>query len=159
MIDWTVSDQMFEHPIQKQVVLFLLRSVFELSSACLRALASSLPCSCSVNVGTFSVTNLACCRAWKWCGCILSGGGLLFVSLIVVSLDMLLWTPEGMALNHTLVWMISVFGHFSCCIGLRCTWNCGFPLAAQTSNVQAWKEVPCFNGHLGVILFSWDLSQ
>jgi len=47
---------MLECPMQKCVVLLLLRSLLELSLAFLIALASSLCCSCSVNDGTFSVT-------------------------------------------------------------------------------------------------------
>jgi len=49
MIEWTGSDQMLEHPKQKHAVLFLFRSLLELSLlACLRALASPLSCSGSV---------------------------------------------------------------------------------------------------------------
>jgi len=123
MIEWTGSDQMLEHPAQKQVVLLLLRSLLELSLACLRTLTSSLCCSCSVNV-----TGAVCCSAWKC-----SSGRFLFVSVIVVSSDSILQTPEWMALKRASVWMMSAFRHFSCWFGLRCTRNCRFPLVAQTS--------------------------
>mgnify|MGYP007080222017 CR=1 FL=1 len=75
---------------------------------------------CSVNVGIFLAIGHAFCTAWKCCGQILSGGRFLFVSVIVVSLDSLLWTPEGMAFKQALVWILSAFGHFSCWFGLRC---------------------------------------
>jgi len=120
MIEWTGSDQMLECPMQKHVVLLLLRSLLELSLACLRVLASLLCCSCSVSVGIFLVTGHACCGAWKCCGWILSTGIFLFVSVIVDSSDSLLWTPAGMALKHALVWMLSGFRCFSCWFGLRC---------------------------------------
>jgi len=60
------------------------------------------------------VISPACCGAWKRCVEILSGFGFLFVSVIVVRLEILLWTPEGMALKQALVWMLSAFGCFSC---------------------------------------------
>jgi len=41
-----------------------------------------------------------------------------------------------MALKHALVWMLSTFRHFSCWLGLRCTWNCSFPSSDQTSSVS-----------------------
>jgi len=46
----TGLDQMLECPMQKWVVLLLLRSLLELFLACLTALASSLCCGCLVNV-------------------------------------------------------------------------------------------------------------
>jgi len=122
--------------MQKQIVLVLFCLLSESSSACLRALASLLCSSCSVNVGIFLVTGPAGCRAWKCCGWMLSSHRFLFVSVIVVSLDSLLWTPEGMALKHALAWMLAVSRCFSCWFGLRCTQNCTAPLVAQTSSVS-----------------------
>jgi len=150
MIEWTGLDQMSECQKQKQAVLLLLRSLLQLSSACLTAWASSLCCSCSVNAGTFLVTSPACCGAWKRCGWILSSVRFLFVSVIVVSSDRFLQTPEGMALKHALVWMPSAFRHFSCWFGLRCTRNCRFPLVAQTSSVSRHgKKFPVSTDILG----------
>jgi len=107
-------------------------------------------CSCSVNVGTFLVIGPACWRAWKCCGQILSGGRFLFVSVIVVSSDSLLWTPEGTTLKHALVWMLSAFGCFSCWFGLRCTRNCRFPLVAQMSSASGCgKKFPVSTDILG----------
>ena len=60
----------------------------------------------------------------------------MFVSVIVVSLDGLLQTPEGMALKHALVCMLFAFGHFTCWFGLRCTLSCGSPLVAQTKSAS-----------------------
>jgi len=154
MIEWTGLDQVLEHRMQKQAVLLLLHSLLELSLACLAALASSLCSSCSVIVGTFLVTGPACCGAWKCCGQILSGGRFLFVSVIVVSLDSLLQTPEGIALKHALVWMPSAFRCFSCWFGLRCTRNCRFPLVAQTSSVsRCGKKFPVSTDILGSLCF------
>jgi len=104
--------------------------------ACSRALASSLHCSCFDQCWDFFVTGLACCRAWKCCGQILSGDRLLFLSVNVVSLDSLLQNPEGMALKQAMMWMLSAFGHFSCWFGLRCTQNCRSLLVAQKSSVS-----------------------
>jgi len=100
----------------------------------LSALASSLCCSCLVNIGVFLVTEHACCGAWKCCRWILSGGRFLLVSVIVVSSDSLLQASDGMAVKHALVCMLSAFRCFSCWFGFRCTRNCGSPL------VVAWTR-------------------
>jgi len=55
------------------------------------------------------VTRHACCETWKCCEQILSSGMFLFVSFIVQE-------PEGVALKHGWAWMLSAFGHFSCCL-------------------------------------------
>jgi len=150
--------------VQHNITLFSSSSVrlLEWPQACLRALASSWWCSCLVCVGFFLVTGPVCCRAWKCWEQILSGGSFLFVSVIVVSSDSLLQTPEGMTLKQALVWMLSAFKQFSCQVGLRCTQNCRSPLLAQTSSVssEVRKEVACFNQHLCFWhLSSWLVQQ
>jgi len=75
--------------------------------------------------------------------------------VIVVSLDSLLQTPEGMASKHVLVWMMSAFRCFSCWFGLRCTRSCRFPLVAQTSSVSRHgKKFPVSMDILGLSRFS-----
>jgi len=112
-MDWFRPNAL-DVPMQKQVVLLLLRLLLELSLACLMALASSLCCSCSVNVGTVLVTGPACCGPWKCCGQILFSGRFLFVSVIVVGLDSLLQTPAGTVLQNGCCFVAQTVSSKSC---------------------------------------------
>jgi len=99
--------------------------------------------SCSshlVSVGIVLVMRPVCCKAWKCCMQTLSGGGFLHVSVIVINSDSLLHTPDGMALKHALVWMLSDFRCFSYWFGLMFTWNCRFPSVDQTSSVPKCRK-------------------
>ena len=139
MHEWTGSDQMLEHPMQKQVILLLLHSLLEWSLACFE------------RFGFFIVLQLFS-QHWDLFGdwtCMLW-------SLEVLWVDFVWWqvlvsfrdccqfrqsnaqqTSEGVALKHALVCMLSAFRCFSCWFGLRCTWNCRSPLVdAQTRSVS-----------------------
>ena len=129
-------DQRLACPMQKQIVSCLFCSLLDLSLAGSRALATWSCCSCSVCVGISLVMRPVHCKAWKFCGLILSSGGFLFVSVIVVSPDDLSWTPEGMALKHAFAQMLSALKHLSCQFGLRCTQNCEFLESDQTRSVS-----------------------
>ena len=120
-LDWmllmtmqTGFDQSLENLKQRLTVICLICWLLEFSYS---ALALS-QCSCLICVGIFWVMRPACCKACKCCEQILSSGVFLFVSVIVVSSDGLLWMSEGIALKWALVWQISCWctaeGHGWC---------------------------------------------